>query len=146
MAQVSGCIDPLLYCFLSAEFRKDLQMIAACRLSDANDFADEIDRSTGDGFGTDLWSNAQKLAKSISMRFTFFSKLLFVLLGAILSPRNLTPMVTPILPRSMKNMNAAIEDHEELKDSPIVYERILFEKVYEKQEYSLRVYSKINEK
>ncbi|CAG5106791.1 Oidioi.mRNA.OKI2018_I69.chr1.g3001.t1.cds [Oikopleura dioica] len=35
MGQVAGCVDPIIYCFLSNEFRTDLFHILSCRFQEA---------------------------------------------------------------------------------------------------------------
>lgn len=71
MAQVSGCIDPLLYCFLSAEFRKDLQKIITCRFAEATVFASEIDGTGNQRCGFEIWNNARKVAENIGKFVTY---------------------------------------------------------------------------
>ena len=67
MAQVSGCTDPLLYCFLSAEFRKDLSKIIKCRISEANVFASEIEAAPDQRTRLGYWSNARRVAENLGL-------------------------------------------------------------------------------
>ena len=68
MAQVSGCTDPLLYCFLSAECREDLTKIMQCRLSEAVVFASEIEVTTHDR-KLEIFKNARRVAGNIGLLF-----------------------------------------------------------------------------
>jgi len=72
MAQVSGCVDPLLYCFLSAEFRKDLKMILTCRLSEAKVFGTDIETTFAQGCRFELWNNARKMAENFGKNLQLF--------------------------------------------------------------------------